>query len=66
MERCFAEVSRKRLQRGVHRPVAEPERDIIAFIDAHNEDPRPCKRVRSADEIRATMKRFCCGFRQFP
>jgi len=46
-------------ERGVHRSVAELEADIAAFIDAHNENPKPYKWVKSADEILASVKRFC-------
>jgi transposase len=37
VERWFAELTRKQLQRGVHRSAAELEADIAAFIEAHNE-----------------------------
>jgi transposase len=59
VERWFAELTRKQLQRGVHRSTAELENDIVAFIDAHNENPKPYKWVKSADEILAAVKRFC-------
>ena len=59
VERWFAELTRKRLQRGVHRSATELEADILAFIDAHNDNPKPYKWVRSADEILAGVKRFC-------
>lgn len=59
VERWFAELTRKQLQHGVHRSVAELERDIVAFIDAHNENPTPYKWIRSADEILASVKWFC-------
>jgi transposase len=59
VERWFAELTRKQIQRGVHRSVAELEADIAAFIDAHNENPKPYKWVKSADEILASVKRFC-------
>ena len=35
----FAELTRKQLQRGVHRSTAELEADIAAFIEAHNANP---------------------------
>lgn len=38
VERWFAELTRKQLQRGVHRSVAELEADIVAFIAAHGSD----------------------------
>jgi len=59
IERWFAELTRKQLQRGVHRSTAELEADIAAFIQAHNENPKPYKWVKSADEILASVKRFC-------
>lgn len=59
VERWFAELTRKQIQRGVHRSVAELEADIAAFIDAHNQNPKPYKWVKSADEILASVKRFC-------
>jgi hypothetical protein len=31
--------------------------DIVAFIETHNENSTPYKRVKSADQIRATVKR---------
>ena len=59
VERWFAELTRKQLQRGVHRSTADLEADITAFIDAHNENPKPYTWVKSADEILASVKRFC-------
>jgi len=59
VERWFAELSRKKLKRGVHRSTRELQADILAFIKAHNENPKPYKWVKSADEILAAVKRFC-------
>jgi len=59
VERWFAELTRKQLQRGVHRSTAELESDIVAFIKAHNENPKPYRWVKSADDILASVKRFC-------
>ncbi|SNX74646.1 putative transposase [Cereibacter ovatus] len=59
VERWFAELTRKQLQRGVHRSTAELEADIVAFIEAHNENPKPYRWVKSADDILAAVKRFC-------
>lgn len=59
VERWFAELTRKQLRRGVHRSTAELEADIAAFIDAHNENPKPYRWVKSADEILSSVKRFC-------
>lgn len=59
VERWFAELTRKQIQRGVHRSVAELETDIVAFINAHNENPKPYRWIKSADEILASVQRFC-------
>ena len=58
MERWFAEPARKQLQRGVHASTRQPEADIRAFIEKHNRDPKPFKRMKSADDIPAPVKRF--------
>jgi hypothetical protein len=52
-------LDRKRLQRGVHTSVRKLEADIGAFIDRHNQNPRPFKWTKSADQILASVKRFC-------
>ena len=59
VERWFAELTRKKIQRGVHTSVRQLETDIKTFIAAHNEDPKPYRWVKSADEILAAVKRFC-------
>jgi len=59
VERWFAELTRKQLQRGVHASVKTLEADILTFIKHHNENPKPFKWTKSADEILASVKRFC-------
>jgi len=59
VERWFAELTRKKIQRGVHTSVRQLEADIKSFIEAHNKDPKPYCWVKSADEILASVKRFC-------
>ena len=59
VERWFSELTRKKIQRGIHRSVRQLETDIKAFIDARNEDPKPYRWVTSADKILAAVKRFC-------
>ena len=56
--RWFAELTRKQLQRGVHRSTRQLEAYIRAFIEQHNEDPKPFKWIKSADDILAAVKRF--------
>jgi transposase len=59
VERWFGLLTERTLRRGVHRSVADLERDIRAFIDATNAEPKPFRWVKSADDILASVKRFC-------
>lgn len=59
VERWFAELTRKQIQRGVHTSVGQLEADIRSFIDHHNASPKPFRWTKSADEILAAVKRFC-------
>jgi len=59
VERWFAELTRKQIQRGVHTSVRQLEADIRTFIDLHNKNPKPFKWTKSADQILASVKRFC-------
>ena len=59
VERFFALLTEKQLRRGVHRSTRELEQAILAYIDTVNADPRPFRWTKSADDILATIKRFC-------
>jgi transposase len=59
VERWFAELTRKQLRRGVHTSTKQLEADIRAFIARHNEKPKPYRWTKSADDILASVKRFC-------
>lgn len=59
VERWFAELTRKQLRRGVHTSTRQLERDIRNFIERHNENPKPFRWTKSADEILASVRRFC-------
>jgi transposase len=59
VERWFAELTRKKLRRGVHTSTRQLEADIHAFIECHNENTKPYKWVKSADEILSSVIRFC-------
>jgi transposase len=58
VERWFAELTTKQIRRGAHRSVAELERAIQEFIDAHNDEPKPFVWTKSADAILASIGRF--------
>jgi transposase len=59
VERWFAELTRKQLRRGVHTSIKQLEADIHSFIERHNDNPKPYRWTKSADEILASVKRFC-------
>ncbi len=59
VERWFGLLTERALRRGVHRSVADLERDIRAFVEATNAAPRPFRWVKSADDILAGVRRFC-------
>jgi len=59
VERFFALLTDKKIRRGVHRSVEELKADIAAFIDRHNDDPKPFRWTKSADDILASIERFC-------
>jgi transposase len=59
VERWFAELTTKRIKRGAHASIQGLERDIRAWIRAWNEDPRPYVWVKTADQILASLARYC-------
>jgi transposase len=58
VERWFAELTTKQIRRGAHRSVDALEAAIHAFLDAHNEAPKPFVWTKSADDILASIGRF--------
>lgn len=58
VERWFAEITNKRIRRGIFRSVKELEAAIREYIDTHNEDPKPFVWTKTADEILASLARF--------
>ena len=59
VERWFAELTRKQLRRGVHRSTRALEDDIRRYLATCNDDPHPFVWVKTADEILASIERFC-------
>jgi transposase len=59
VERFFAELTNKQIRRGAHRSQSELEGAIRHYIDTVNDDPKPFRWTRSADDILATIRRFC-------
>lgn len=59
VERFFALLTARQLQRGAHRSVEELEAAIQRYLAAHNAEPRPFRWTKSADDILASVARFC-------
>ena len=59
VERWFAALTEKQLRRGVHRSTRELEAAIRRYIDITNERPKPVRWTKTADEILASVERFC-------
>jgi transposase len=58
VERWFAEITNRRIRRGVFRSVKELEAAIREYIDVHNEDPKPFVWSRTADQILDSIARY--------
>lgn len=59
VERFFALLAEKQIKRGAHRSVKALIRDIEGFIQKQNADPKPLRWTKSADDILASIERFC-------
>jgi len=59
VERFFALLTEKQIRRGVHRSIDALHAAITYFIDRHNADPKPFRWTKSADDILASIERFC-------
>ena len=51
VERFFAEITQKRIRRGVFKSVAELESAIMTYLDNHNAAPKPFVWTKTASEI---------------
>jgi transposase len=59
VERFFALLTERQIRRGVHRSIDALHRAIDDFIAGHNADPKPFRWTKSADDILASIERFC-------
>jgi transposase len=59
VERWFAQLTQKQLRRGVHRSTIALERAIKQYLETCNKDPRPLVWTKTADEILASVAKFC-------
>ena len=59
VERFFAQITTKRIRRGVFRSVPALEKAIQAYLEAHNTEPQPFVWTATADEIFKKIERLC-------
>jgi transposase len=59
VERWFALITQKQLKRGVFRSTRKLEITIRDYIETYNADPKPFVWTKTADEILASVARFC-------
>ncbi len=59
VERWFAELTCKLLQRSAHRSLQALEQDLRLWIASWNDDPRPFVWRKTADEILESLGRYC-------
>jgi transposase len=59
VERWFATLTEKYIRRGTHRSTRQLEQAIRTYLDLNNADPKPFSWTKSADDILASIERFC-------
>lgn len=59
VERWFAALTEKQIRRGTHRSVRELESAIKNYLAKNNQSPKPFAWTKTADEILASLARFC-------
>ena len=59
VERFFALLAEKQIKRGAHKSVKALIADIMAYIAKRNADPTPLRWTKSADDILASIERYC-------
>ena len=58
VERFFGLLTEKALKRGSHTSIPQLRDAILAYVDAHNENKKPFRWTKTADEILEKMRRF--------
>ena len=59
VERWFATLTEKQIRRGAHRSTAQLKEAIMRYLALNNAAPKPFVWTKTADEILATVARFC-------
>jgi transposase len=59
VERFFGLLTEKQIRRGIHRSTRELEQAIRHYLDIYNETAKPFVWTKTADQILASVARFC-------
>jgi len=59
VERWFGLLTERQIRRGTHRSTRELEEAIMAYLSSNNMHPKPFVWTKTADEIFASIARFC-------
>lgn len=59
VERFFALLAEKQIKRGAHKSVKDLIAAIEVFLAQQNADPKPLRWTKSAEDILASIERFC-------
>lgn len=59
VERWFALLTEKQVRRGTFRSTQQLEEAILSWVATYNENPRPFRWIKNADEILDSLRRFC-------
>jgi len=59
VERWFATLTERQLRRGTYRSTQELENALKHYVNTYNQDPKPFKWTKTADQILEALARFC-------
>jgi len=59
VERWFGLLTERQIRRGTHRSTRELEQAIMTYLSSNNKHPKPFVWTKTADEIFASIARFC-------
>jgi hypothetical protein len=58
-ERSFFTFTERCIRRGTHRSAQALEKSIRQYVDLNNEESKPFVWTKTADDIQASIERFC-------
>ena len=64
VERWFSTLTERCIRRGTHRSTQELEKAIRIYLDVNNASPQPFSWSKTADDILASIERFCLRISQ--